>query len=124
MGRHLDRGQEVTVAWVRLSKIDHYLPDNASCSRLSYLRWAVDDETRCGLAFENSPGRVPPTQVSVQRSGREPGAPGRVAHSSLKKVRQQSCDVVHEHGATVDSHSALYYFPCCFNDCSVGFRLC
>jgi hypothetical protein len=78
------------------------------------LRWAVNDETRCGLAFENIPGRVPPTQVSVQRaskerpkSGREPGAPGRVAHSSLKKVRQQSCDVVHEHGAIVDSHSAL-----------------
>jgi hypothetical protein len=80
-----------------------------------------------GWPLKTVPGEFPQPRLASKeqpKSGRELGAPGRVAHLSLKKVRQQSCDFVHEHGATVDSRSALYYFPCCFNDCSVGFRLC
>jgi len=43
---------------------------------------------------------------------------------SLEKVCQQSRDFVDQDGATVDSRSALHYFPCCFDDRLVGFRLC
>jgi len=65
---------------------------------LTALSWDVPTQTKTGLEWAPVP--------------------------SLKKVRQQSCDFAYEHGAAVDSRSALYYFPGCFNDCSVGFRLC
>lgn len=37
------------VAWVRLSKIEYYLPDNVSYSRLSDLAHAVNDKARRGM---------------------------------------------------------------------------
>jgi hypothetical protein len=36
---------------VRLSKIVHYLGDNEYSSRISYLKWAVNEEMRCGAGL-------------------------------------------------------------------------
>jgi hypothetical protein len=41
-------GLEATFARVKLSKIEDYLADDASCSRLSWLGHAVNEKARVG----------------------------------------------------------------------------